>query len=1267
MEIELKESEERYREIFNKLGQGYYEVDLKGNYTFANKFHANYLGYSKNELVGINFRNFFDKETEKRIFETYNEVYKKNLPKSSIEIESVGPDGKKHIFEATIYLKYDPNGKKIGFYGTTYDITERKKAETEIARLAKFPSENPNPVLRVTSEKILYINHAGIRLFEIQEGSILPESLKDAVNQAFKEGTNQKLDVGLNNRIYSFTFTPIKNEDYVNIYGNDITERKKAEKEITSLAKFPSENPNPILRVKNKRIVYINQAGQDLFKIIEGNRIPELLQDVIIEAFTENVIKELKIEILNQIYSFVITPIIEAGYTNIYGRNITMRKNAELKLRENEEHFRLILQSIPSFVVESDFDGIILSLNKVSPGFSFDDFVGKSILDAPHPKGRYIRRKLFNEVIKKGIPVEYEAEDYGPNKSMAVYKFQLAPVFKEGKINSVIMVVNDITDRIKTQQKIRESEERYRILFNSSPIGIGIADFEGNLHAMNKKMQKLTVFNLEEINDFKIGSTYVDPAKRKELLSILQKHGTVKDYEVRLKKKDGTIYIARLNIEVIEIDGKKLFITNCEDITERKKVEQKLKESEMQMRLINNELETIIDSIPALAFYKDKNGRFIRVNQYLADYFNLTKEEIIGKFSSDFFSKEQAEAFRKINLEVINSGKPKLNFQELWEGPYGPNWSLTSIIPRYNEKNEVIGLIGFIFDVTKQKLAEETIHERNKEILALLDASRVVLQYRDFEKVARSIFEICANLTKATAGYIGLLTPDRKGIRMVFLDPGEFTCEADPDYLMPIIGLLKEVINSRKTLYQNDFSKTDFIKFLPKEHIKLNNILIAPLIFNNEVQGFMGLTNKPEGFNEVDLRRATAFSEIASIALMNYQTLQSLEKSEQKYRNLSNILEQKVDERTHELKESQEKIHNLINNISDALMEANQDGTITFFSPQIFDITGYHPDELLGHNFIEYIHPEDLPSYKIAAINSFKTREPVSIECRIQHKKGFFVPVSTRGNLVELEGIYKVISVIRDNTERQKIDDMIKKEIKKLKNLDQIRSDLIRRISHELNTPLISIFSGAQYLLNYCTDKFSEDIQNIIKIIHNGGYRLKELVDNLIIAYEIESVGIELNLKRENLISIIKNCIENIIIEAEKRKIFMNIELLDKIYLNIDKLNISRVIINLLSNAIKNTPANGNIFISTFEHPNYIDIIIKDTGVGLTKREIPVLFRRFGKIERYGKGLDVDIDGPGLGLYISNEIIKQHNGKIIVKSKGRNKGCTFIIRLCIND
>ena len=91
----------------------------------------------------------------------------------------------------------------------------------------------------------------------------------------------------------------------------------------------------------------------------------------------------------------------------------------------------------------------------------------------------------------------------------------------------------------------------------------------------------------------------------------------------------------------------------------------------------------------------------------------------------------------------------------------------------------------------------------------------------------------------------------------------------------------------------------------------------------------------------------------------------------------------------------------------------------------------------------------------------------------------------------------------------------------------------------------------------------------------------------------------------------------------------------------------------------------GHITIdSTKEDSQYI-ISIKDTGIGLTQKEIGQLFTQFGKIERYGQGWDVDIEGTGLGLYISKELMTLHDGKIWVESEGRNKGSTFFFSLPI--
>ena len=155
---------------------------------------------------------------------------------------------------------------------------------------------------------------------------------------------------------------------------------------------------------------------------------------------------------------------------------------------------------------------------------------------------------------------------------------------------------------------------------------------------------------------------------------------------------------------------------------------------------------------------------------------------------------------------------------------------------------------------------------------------------------------------------------------------------------------------------------------------------------------------------------------------------------------------------------------------------------------------------------------------------------------------------------------------------------------------------------------------------------------------------------------------IKLKKKREDLNAVLKDCIEELIFLANKRKIFVSADLGETKYLNVDRPRFEQVIFNIISNAIKNTQTGGRIFVKLSDNREYLDISIKDTGIGITDEEKDKLFTKFGKIERYGKGLDVDIDGWGLGLFLSKEIVLLHGGEIIVKSEGRNKGAEFIIR-----
>jgi diguanylate cyclase (GGDEF)-like protein/PAS domain S-box-containing protein len=134
----------------------------------------------------------------------------------------------------------------------------------------------------------------------------------------------------------------------------------------------------------------------------------------------------------------------------------------------------------------------------------------------------------------------------------------------------------ELAERKRVEEALRESEEKYRSLFEASPVGIGMSDLEGNVFASNQSMLELTGYTPEELQTVKLGDTYVDPDEYKRLLKALQKNGKVRDWEVRLKRKDGTVYFALLNVDQLELGGRKVILTTARDITERKQAEEEL-------------------------------------------------------------------------------------------------------------------------------------------------------------------------------------------------------------------------------------------------------------------------------------------------------------------------------------------------------------------------------------------------------------------------------------------------------------------------------------------------------------------------------------------------------------------------------------------------------------------------------------------------------------------------------------------------------------------
>jgi PAS domain S-box-containing protein len=125
----LRESEEKYRTVLQSIEELYYEVDLAGNLTISNDAMTKILGYSKEELIGMNNRQYMDEETAKKVYQTFNQVYRTGAPAKAFDWALIRKDGAKRILETSVSMMCDSKGRPTGFYGVGRDITERKKAE----------------------------------------------------------------------------------------------------------------------------------------------------------------------------------------------------------------------------------------------------------------------------------------------------------------------------------------------------------------------------------------------------------------------------------------------------------------------------------------------------------------------------------------------------------------------------------------------------------------------------------------------------------------------------------------------------------------------------------------------------------------------------------------------------------------------------------------------------------------------------------------------------------------------------------------------------------------------------------------------------------------------------------------------------------------------------------------------------------------------------------------------------------------------------------
>jgi len=640
-------------------------------------------------------------------------------------------------------------------------------------------------------------------------------------------------------------------------------------------------------------------------------------------------------------------------------------------------------------------------------------------------------------------------------------------------------------------------------------------------------------------------------------------------------------------------------------------------------------LNAILDHTLIMIAYMDSQFNFIKVNRAYAKADNKETIFFPGKNHFTLYpNPENEQIFRK----VVETGVPYITRAKPFEFEENPERSVTywdwSLIPIKNISDLVEGLVLTVQNVTDRWEAEIKLKRSEKELRKLNNELEQRVEERT--KKLKESEEKFRTMTEQSVTGISIIQDNQiKYINQRLLDIIGYTKEEvdrwDPGYFLNIFhpDFKKKAIDAstRNQSGKGKIPTHDEFKLLKKNgDIYWIEIYAHSINFNG----------KPAAMNiSVDITERKL-------------AVEKLIESEDFFRT---IAEQSF--------------------IGIGIL---QDDELKYANMKLANMYGYNVEEIIGKTYSEFLnltHPED----RAKLIRKVEKRDDEALDTitfyqfRAFKKTGELFWANIYSRLITYQGKSAGLVTMIDITDKRKAEQVVKNEMKRLKEIDQIKDELINRISHELKTPLISIYSTSDLILNFYSEMLDDNLRELIRIIYRGGERLKTLVDNLMDIYLIESHELELNSKLKNVISTIKKAISNTSSQMKKRKHTLQVDLPNELIIKIDEKRIQQVISNILSNSIKYTPPEGSIFIKLSENGVYADIKITDTGIGFTKEEKEKLFNKFGKIERFGKGLDVDIEGPGLGLYIANEIIKLHKGEILLHSEGRNRGSTFIIRL----
>jgi len=430
----------------------------------------------------------------------------------------------------------------------------------------------------------------------------------------------------------------------------------------------------------------------------------------------------------------------------------------------------------------------------------------------------------------------------------------------------------------------------------------------------------------------------------------------------------------------------------------------------------------------------------------------------------------------------------------------------------------------------------------------------------------------------------------------------------------------------------------------PKENETEGSYILAPLIAQNKHLGILCLdTEIPSGeFLRQDEDMLKILATQAANAISNALLYEGLEQKNRTLASMSQYLE------------------NIYECLTSGLVVIDNDGFIRTFSVRASELLCIDNEKVKDAYFQEVFNQALIEKFNYLIENTREYGKTLDFDLDNPYINEKGVPLGFTATLLE-----KVYVVSEEDSFSKKAGTIIliqdlseSKELAEMKRLQKMKEELISNVSHELRTPLTSIKAYVETLISSVDEDDVETRKEFLKVISDEAERLTRLINDLLDLSKMEAKSIKYERNKLDIVELTRHVLMVQKELADQRNIELSCESnYDRIEMWGDKDRISQVLTNLVSNAIKYNKDNGKVIVKLKKKPTGVTIVVEDTGIGIDKKHIPMLFEKFFRVD---SSLTYEVSGTGIGLSIVKHIIEMHGGTINVESEV-GKGSRFIV------